>query len=422
MTEPYNAYQLAAQLVNTKFQEAMERLVNTRADLNTLLSELASYASTLKPINTDIVMDEIPGLNVNPNDFTAQRPVKPDFSSNFPTAPEQAPYQNLNLDDIEEPHMDDLVQPILNINPGDNSYTSPLLESLRRKLRDWVEDGGMALPAEREADFWNRNYERDMQANRDAKDSIASDWAKKSFPMPNGLLIAAQAQADITFRDKRNDTSRDIALKQAELAESNTRNAVEKGIGLEGVLMTFKNQCQDRIFQASKTLLEAMVTFYQAQLMKYQTMATIYRTLIDGRIQEAKGIIEIYTANVQAFTSRVIAETSRLKAISDVYLSETEAYKADAQVYTAIADLDIKIFTSLIQKAVAKADILIKNAEMELKDQEVISGLKVEAMKTIATVLSQLVAGMMSAINASASVQGSGSTQTQTSYNYNYEE
>lgn len=422
MTEPYNAYQLAAELVDTKFTEAMERLTNARQDLETLLRDLANYSSALRPIDTNIILDEIPALSVNPNDFTAQRPTKPVFDANFPTPPEQAPYQTLNLDDIEEPHMDDLVQPILNINPGDNDYSSPLLESLKRKLRDWVEDGGMALPAEREADFWNRNYERDLQAHRDEKDMIAADWAKRGFPMPNGLLIAAQTQSDRTFRDKRMDTSRDIALKQAELAESNTRNAVEKGIGLEGALMTFKNQCQERIFQASKALLEAMVTFYQAQLMKYQTMAVIYKALIDGRIQEAKGIIDIYTANVQAFTSRIMAETSRLKALADVYISETEAYKADAQVYTAIADLDIKVFEALIRKAVAKAEVLIKNAEMELKDQEVIAGLKVEAMKTIATVLSQLVAGMMSAISASASVQGSGSTQTQTSYIHNLEE
>ena len=418
MTETYNAYQLAAELVDTKFHEAMDKLINTRGDLETLLSNLANYASILKPIDTNVVLDEIPALNVNPGDFTAQRPTKPVFDPNFPTAPEQAPYQTLNLADIEEPHMDDLVQPILDINPGDNSYTSPLLESLQRKLRDWVEDGGMALPAEREADFWNRNYERDLQAHRDAKDSIASDWAKKSFPMPNGLLIAAQAQADITFRDKRADTSRDIAFKQAELAESNTRSAVERGTVLEGALMTFKNQCQDRIFQASKALLEAMVTFYQAQLLKYQTMATIYKALIEGRIEEAKGVIEIYTANVQAFAARVMAETSRLKALADVFMSETEAYKADAQVYTAIVDLDIKVFSALIQKAVSKAEILIKNAEMELKDQEVIAGLKIEAMKTIATVLSQLVAGMMSAISASASVQGSGSTSTQTVHTY----
>ena len=422
MTEPYNAYQLAAQLVDQKFTQALSQLANTRGNLDSLLSDLANYASILKPINTDIVMDEVPPLSVNPDLFTSQRPIKPEFEPNFPTPPEQAPYQTLNLGDIEEPHMDDLVQPIMDINPGDNNYTSPLLESLRRKLRDWVEDGGMALPAEREADFWNRNYERDLQASRNAKDSIASDWAKKSFPMPNALLVSAQAMADITFRDKRTDTSRDIAIKQAELAESNSRNAIEKGIGFESALMTFKNQCQDRIFQASKALLESMVTFYQAQLLKYQTMATIYKTLIEGRIEEAKGVIEIYTANVQAFTSRVIAETSRLKALSDVFMSETEAYKADAQVYTAIADLDIKVFSALIQKAVAKAEILIKNAEMELKDQEVIAGLKVEAMKTIATVLSQLVAGMMSAISASASVAGSGSTQTQTSYVHNYEE
>ena len=422
MTQPYNAYQLAAEIVDTKFTEAMERLTNTRADLNTLLADLANYASVLKPIDTDIILDEIPALNVNPNDFMSQRPTAPEFDPNFPTSPEQAPFQNLNLSGIVEPSITDLVHPVIDINPGDNDYSSSLLESLKRKLREWVEEGGMALPAEREADFWNRNYERDLQAARDAKDSIASDWAKKSFPMPNGLLVAAQVQADITFRDKRTDTSRDIALKQAELAESNTRSAVERAIALEGALITFKNQCQDRIFQASKALIEAEITYFQAQLMKYQTMASIYKTLIEGRIEEAKGVIDIYTANVQAYTSRVMAETARLKALADVFVSETEAYKADAQVYTAIADLDIKVFEALIRKAVAKADILIKNAEIELKDQEVVAGLKIEGMKTIATVLSQLVAGMMSAISASASVSGAGSTQTQTTYQHNFEE
>lgn len=418
---PENAYQASIDLVQDKFDEAMERLTNTKADLNNLLAELAGYASTLQPIDGNVVLDQIPALNI-PGEFSGEKPTHVPFDANFPTEPEAAPSHPLNLDGIEEPGMDDLVQPNLYINAGDNDYTSSLLESLRRKLLEWVEEGGMALPAEREADFWNRNYERDLQALLDSKDRIASDWAKRSFPMPNGLLVVAQKDADIQFGQKRMDTSRDIAIKQAELAESNTRNAVEKGITLESALMQFKNQCQERIYQASKAFLDAQVMYYQAQLQKYQTMASIYKTLVDGRIEEAKGVIEIYTAQVQAYATRVSAEATRVKSLAEIYVTEMEGYKAEAQVFTALTDINIKVFEAEIRKAVARAEILIKNLELEMKDQEVISGLKIESMKTIAQVLSQLIAGMMSAVSASASITGSGSTSSQLQETHTYEE
>jgi hypothetical protein len=89
-------------------------------------------------------------------------------------------------------------------------------------------------------------------------------------------------------------------------------------------------------------------------------------------------------------------------------------YKADVSVYEAITTVEIKILDAQLRVAIEKAELIIKNAELQIRQYEALNGLKIEAIKAEGSVAAQLVAGALSGIHAGAQMSASDSAD----YNY----
>ncbi len=412
----YNAYQLAAEIVDEKFRLYVGKAEEMLQQVVSAMTDLSDYLATLTPSSVDIVFEEVPDISLDT--WTGEKPPPPEIEFNPPPPPPEFDYEQLDIDDIPVPTMENVTLPAISITPGQLDYTSELLTALKEKLLNDVVSGDVGIDPDVETAIFERELERSLLVHTDNMDRIAAEWSKRGFTLPDGVLAKLFNEEEINYTNKRLDTSRDISIKSFELAQQNTQFSVTAGISLENKLMDFADACQRRIFEASKAYMEAEIALYSAQLNAYKIEADIYTAVVGARIAEVKAKTDAYVAQVNAYKASVEAEKARVEALADVYTAEMAGYKAEAEVYKALSEVQIKIFEGRISQALAQAQVDIKAREIEIKNLEVIAGITVEAMKAEGTIMAQVTAGLLGSVQAAAEVSGRGQTSTNTNYNY----
>jgi hypothetical protein len=385
-------------IVETHFTDAQQYAQSAFNIAQTLLASLQNIASKLQQIDTNVVIE---GVDYSVDKFTGVRPTAPNLSVNMPSAPDKANFKDINLP--TEPDLTGInFGSVGNIDPAVQYYSSTLLTAIKaRLLIDVTTD--LDRP-DIEAAKWARATERDLLEHYDNMDRIRSYWAMGHLPLPDGALIAGLEAEEVRFGNRRQDRDREIMIAESDLAIKNMREATAQAIQIEHILSTFLNTVQDRIFQASKASAEMQIAVINAQIAQKRMMTDLYTAIVNARIAEARALVDIYTSEVQAFTASVHAESERLNAYINVFKSEVDAYVADSTVYKAVTSTEVAILDAQLKMAISRADLYLKNADIQIKEYEWLNGIKVEAIKAEGSIAAQLVAGALSGIHAAADI------------------
>jgi hypothetical protein len=321
-----------------------------------------------------------------------------------------------------------------------------------------------------EADIWNRDLERNTQALQDAIDKLTGQWAKLGFSAPDGLLAGSIIAINNEYMNKSLDRSREIAIKQAELEHTGLFKSLELGISLETILLTSQNEYAKRVLEASKltadvtiSLFKERVNRYNALLETYKTDVMAYKTSIEAEqvraevykarlsgIQTIAAIdesrVKVYTAQIAGIEQLVNIYNTEVKSIALMYeaekqkidrykvmveayvasidgitkkyLGEVDGYKAYISSWVATSDSQTKLLDLKARADIAELEATIKEWEIQLRLVQEATNVKLEALKTVAQVSSNLAAGALSAIHAS--VSDSYQSQYQVSHSYSY--
>lgn len=326
-------------LVEDRFRQGYD---NAEEAFNTALAFVDELRTLTADIDVDIDIDDIIWddeiINIQP--FLADRPVN----------------------DI----VDDLVVPTNAFVFSEDPYVSDLRDQLSVTLLTDIIEGGTGLTAATEAEIFAREEERDALENRERMDNMASEWAERNLPLPDGALLSSISQVDVEYQNKQLDKSRTIAERSEELGIKNKHFTVEQSKAWEAILMDYKSGVEDRSLKAAQAVMEAAIRVFDSLVKKYLAKVELY-----------KADAMVYEASARAAVALMNAEIAKFGAI-------TAKVKAQADI------------------AVKKLDVLIREAELELAP-------KLEALKAAAQVSSQLAAGAMAGISASASLATHGS-------------
>lgn len=282
---------------------------------------------------------------------------------------------------------DDIIAPVNNFSFSEAMYNSDLLEALRTKLINDVVNGGTGLGADVEDAIWSRNEERDKLALQEGKDRVSDEWATRGFPLPDGVLTTQLQELEKQYNDARLTASKDISIKQAELALQNTHFIIEKAVALEGQLMTYTSQMCQRSLDAAKASVEmsiaifnASVARYQAHLEAYKVEASVYEIRIRAALARAEiyktqieaakltvdmnmALIELYKAQlagIDALIKCYVASMEGAKVKTDIERLKLEAFKAKVEGYQALINCNLvqfQAYDSAIKGEVAKAQL-----------------------------------------------------------------
>lgn len=240
------------------------------------------------------------------------------------------------------------------------TYTSGLLDDLRTQLHAWVNGAATGLSPAVEDAIWNRMRDREQQAAALGTDEVLRTFSVRGFSRPPGAVSIALQRMQQKLNDNLVTSSREIAIKQADLEQSNRRFAIETAWGVESGLINYTSQIAGRALDAAKFAATIGLEVFRAEVMRYQAdvsaflaRADVFKTLVQAelaslevfkaQIEAQKLVGQINTQQVQLYTARVDAATSVIEmfkariqaaqANADVQKTRIQAFGAEVQAY-----------------------------------------------------------------------------------------
>jgi hypothetical protein len=275
------------------------------------------------------------------------------------------------------------------ISPNPSQLLTDLTNTIISRIA-----GGTGLDPAVEQAIWDRARSRELKLALANEDDIARTSEAMGFMMPAGVMIDQLRVAQQNYYDKASELSRDIAVKQAELEQTNLNAAIAAGTDLEGKIIQI-----------------------------YKTEADVYGVQVNAKAEIAKlgmaryeSLIRAYESSVSAYRSKVDAERSRIEALSaqsraliDGYTAGTRAVEATAGMYQGLYAVQVKDYE-------AGQAITLQAGKINSDNLNYTNSTRIDAAKAGAQVYAQLVSSAYSMIHASAGV----SAGSQMGVNYSY--
>lgn len=160
-----------------------------------------------------------------------------------------------------------------------------------------------------------------------------------------------------------------------------------------------------------------------AKLQPYQTEAEVFASRVRGyaagieaqlapvklRIETNQLISQQYATRLQAFRETVNAQSQAAQSAVALYEGQARVYQAQVGAASAKSEADDRRFQLSIEQSRTAAQIALENSRSTVENAIKTTALTLEALKAQATVLSQIAAGALSAVNLGASISGSSS-------------
>lgn len=275
---------------------------------------------------------------------------------------ESIPAYNISLPDIQFSY----VEP---------EYTSALKDALTSKLLSDVENGGSGLAPDVEDAIWERTRERDNKDYEEAATKIDSKWAGRGFSLPNGVLVALQQDLIVDDRNQRIERSRDILIKQAELAQVNTHFALTSSMNLEQLELNHANEIYNRALESSKSMMEFGIAFHNLKISDYNIQLERYK----AQAIEQSSRLEAEKLRLDAYRTELLeieAKSSLDKDLLSEYNLDLERYDKQLKLFTAeqgmvatalgIEGLKIDLYKANISDHKTRIDAQSKEADLYL--------------------------------------------------------
>jgi len=290
----------------------------------------------------------------------------------------------------------DLQDEVFSIPPGMNftedPFSSDIWQGLLNKIVDGIEHGGEALAPEVEEFIWERIILRDQVSEQAAYEEIENYWSSKGWEIPQGSLAGALQEKNDEIQRNRRMTSLEIGVKQAELADGNTKFILQLGKDSEVILRDFHNNQMNRKLDAEKAIaanaieiLKAQIARYNARIDKYKADAGVY----GERVRAALVQVEIFKAQVEA----VKVSATVQKNLVELYEKQIQAVEILVKMYVAEmqgADINSQIEARKIEIFKARVDTYVAEIGAEKAKYEVY-GIAAGAEKTKVEVFSERV-------------------------------
>ncbi len=259
----------------------------------------------------------------------------------------------------------ELTLPELVFSYVEADYTSALKDALGVKLLSDVQNGGTGLSAEVEDAIWERTRERDDKDYVEASAKIDSKWSGRGFRLPDGVLVNLQQDLAIDDRNQRIERSRDILIKQGELAQTNTHFAITSSLALEQLEINHANEVANRALESARATMEFGIAFHNLKISDYNIQlerAKLQAVEQASRLEGQKLKLEEYRVSLLEVQAKAGLDKDLLAEYSldiERYNSALKLFSAEqgaAQVALGIEGLKIDLYKENINDYKSRLD------------------------------------------------------------------
>ncbi len=335
---------------------------------------------------------------------------------------------------------------------------------LNQKLADMAE-GKLGITPAQENQFLERAKDRNFAEYRRAVETAYKDSARRGFTMPGGAIFSAVNQARQSLADTNARSSNEMAIKQAELQQERIKFGIQMlSTGIESMRQNALNYYAQTLstlqlsMEYSKAVIASIIDIYnlevkvfEVKLEKFKAEAYVYET----KVKAALAAVEIFTAQINAQANQIRLNESQLnlartridiyKTIADVYRYRIESaaakaniqklkleqygeqlrgyqvrvdkYRADIEKFNtniraqeADANIDkvkLDVYLGTIEASKARLDAELRKYQIRsqaIKDKIEAAKVKVDAVRSIASVLSDRARVTGEIVNSKASL------------------
>jgi len=385
-------------------EDMKTQVVAYLGELNSTLTSIAMPAGW-QDIIGDVVIDDVAGISLNsispPGALTL-----PGFEEVvFPLAPLLKTSPVISLD-YSTPVKPTDVNPVLGYS--ETPYTSEMWLDLFTKVHDGLLEGGTGLGAAVEAGLWTRARERQRVENEDAYLKATRELGARGITFPQLALRSIEQRMAAEVLRQNTVINAEIAIKQAELAQTNTNFLIERAVQLEQILREFHQNSGRLSLEAKKAAAQLILENYaeknKAYIAQWQG--------IDAELRAKVGVMEAYAADnkvtVDSFRAQMDGAIAQTDQIAKERSSLVEAHKADGDVYASKVRAQADWYNALTENQ--KAKIEKSRLELEKAVQEVkalldstisINALREKILDAISNIAAQVLASALNAVNTS---------------------
>lgn len=321
-----------------------------------------------------------------PADFTEALPDAPGINLAFdtptlsvtlPAPPSLLSIQTYKFAGMNFPTIDTNVPELTVVAPSvtqyvpGSMYTSSLLMSAQSKLEDFISNGGTGLPPDVEEALWNRGRDREYRAMKDAVSEL-DRMETLGYSLPPGVYVDARVRITTEMGYTATTLSREIAIENAKLEQENIRWATQSAIQLEGQLIQYNNQVEQRAFESVRYATEAGISIYNARVQAYSAYLDAYKTKVaiyEAQIRAELAKVEAYKAEMEAESVKAQVNTAlvqQYKTQVDAALANVEIFKAEVgaiQLKAEIEKMKIEIFGEQVKAYASKVNAYTAGVE-----------------------------------------------------------
>lgn len=235
------------------------------------------------------------------------------------------------------------------------SYTSDFFDNfLDERLREYIDSPGYFLDQAVQDALFQQTHERDMQALNDALDAVDRSQARRGFPAPSSMYLAARNEIIKKYQDTMADRNKEITALIADKSLQEKLAAIESGVRMEDIRSRFQLEYSRMYWQAADYLIKKYEVDVRSALATFEAdlKMVMAKTEVDGKmadydleyekmdsqkelarlqasLDEMKGNIETWTlhfkagmeaaqASVNFYSSAAVGATSAVNAIDYV--------------------------------------------------------------------------------------------------------
>jgi len=215
---------------------------------------------------------------------------------------------------------------------AEDDYASAMLDALKAKLLNDLQNGGYGIEPADEQALWERAKEREAASAQQALADVERAFASRGYMQPPGALFSALESVITKAQQAANSMSREIALKRADMYVENRKFTIQQVKETEQILIGFHAAQMERLLNAEKYLSEFAISFYNAKVASFNAQLDAYKTeaqVFESKLRAAVEVVNVYRSQVEA--SRVQSEVNR--SIVDTYRARMEAVSAAVNLY-----------------------------------------------------------------------------------------
>jgi hypothetical protein len=330
--------------------------------------------------------DSEPNINdvVPPNPFSENAPDKPETASfTFPDVynpsfPELPGLQQITLPEVPALEFEffsanlpeNTINPAeITFNWSEDPFSNEVITATTNALLNRLQ-GGTGLSPTVERAIWDRARAREEINSVRSKQQQLIEFAQSGFKRPQGSHFAA---LDFFMQETQNkiaDLSREIAIKQAELEQSNLQYIIKTIIAHEELLYRIYQDRITRQFDSLKYTQDVAIEVFKAQLQSLGLNIEIYKAYtiaFEAKLKKQLALIDTYKTEVEA---QQLVGTINEQTIK-VYLGELDGLKTGADIYkTNVQAIAEQIQAEALKIQSFKTEVEAYSAKVEAKKAE----------------------------------------------------